>query len=123
MDKNWTFWMTSVNPNSHRLTVTTNAFLLDKNCRPALSGGKFLNTFASKKVSRWIEHGVKVEFSKGVSFAPKPSVTKFVDPQDVDFAIKDLLKGRHIGILSRPNPPQASKVIFVVSDSTSLCQH
>jgi hypothetical protein len=53
--------------------------------------------FDSKKVSRWIEHGVKAEFSKGVPFAPKTSVTKFVDPQDVDFAIKDLLKGRHIG--------------------------
>ena len=32
-----------------------------------------------------------------MAFAPKPSPPKFVDPQDVDFAIKDLLKGRHIG--------------------------
>jgi hypothetical protein len=48
--------------------------------------------FASKKVLRWVENGVKVEFS-----AAKPSVPKFVDPSDVNFAIKDLLKGRRIG--------------------------
>ena len=53
--------------------------------------------FASKKVVRYIEHGVKVEFKKGLPFAPKPSAPKFVDPQDVDFAIQDLLKGRRIG--------------------------
>ena len=53
--------------------------------------------FASNKVIRWVEHGVKVEFSKGIPFAPKPSESKFVDPTDVDFAIKDLLKGRRIG--------------------------
>ena len=56
-----------------------------------------MSHFASKKVLRWVEHGVKVEFSKGLPFAPKPSAPKFVDPTDVDFAIKDLLKGRHIG--------------------------
>ena len=33
-----------------------------------------------KRVLRWIEHGVKVEFTKGISFAPKPSAPKFVDP-------------------------------------------
>jgi hypothetical protein len=49
------------------------------------------------KVLRWVGHGVKVEFKKGLPFAPKHSVPKFVDPQDVDFAIKDLLKGRRIG--------------------------
>ena len=38
-----------------------------------------------------------MEFSKGLPFAPKPSASKFVDPSDVDFAIKDLLKGRRIG--------------------------
>jgi hypothetical protein len=38
-----------------------------------------------------------VEFKKGLSFAPKPSAPKFVDPEDVDFAIQDLLKGRRIG--------------------------
>ena len=53
--------------------------------------------FTSKKVLRWVEHGVKVEFKKGLPFAPKPSAPKFVDPQDVDFAIQDLIKGRHIG--------------------------
>ena len=53
--------------------------------------------FASKKVLRRVDHGVKVEFKKGLAFAPKPSAPKFVDPQDVDFAIKDLLKGRRIG--------------------------
>ena len=53
--------------------------------------------FASKKVVRYIEHGVKVEFNKGLPFAPKPSAPKFVDPQDVDCAIQDLLKGRRIG--------------------------
>ena len=53
--------------------------------------------FASKKVVRYIEHGVKVEFKKGLPFAPKPSAPKFVDPQDVDFAIQDLIKGRRIG--------------------------
>jgi hypothetical protein len=40
--------------------------------------------FASKKVVRYIEHGVKVEFKKGLPFAPKPSAPKFVDPQDVE---------------------------------------
>ena len=54
--------------------------------------------FASKKVLRRVEHGVKVEFSKGLPFAPKPSAPKFVDPTDVDFAIKDLLKDRRIGV-------------------------
>ncbi len=49
-----------------------------------------------KKVLRWVEHGVKVEFKKGLPFAPKPSAPKFVDPQDVDFAIQDLLKDRRI---------------------------
>ncbi len=53
--------------------------------------------FTSKKVLRWVEYGVKVDFKKGPPFAPKPSAPKFVDPQDVDFAIQDLLKGRHIG--------------------------
>ena len=53
--------------------------------------------FASKKVLRWIEHGVKVEFQKGLTFEAKPSAPKFVDPQDVDFAIQDLLKVRRIG--------------------------
>jgi hypothetical protein len=38
-----------------------------------------------------------VEFKKGLSFEPKPSEPKFVDPQDVDFAIQDLLKGRRVG--------------------------
>ncbi len=38
-----------------------------------------------------------MEFKKGLAFAPKPSLSKFVDPQDVDFAIKDLLKGKRIG--------------------------
>ena len=53
--------------------------------------------FASKREFRWIKHGVKMEFSNGLSFAPKTSTPKFVDPQDVDFVIKDLLKDRHIG--------------------------
>jgi hypothetical protein len=53
--------------------------------------------FASKKVLRWVEHGVKVEFKKGLDFVPKPSAPKFVEPQDVDFVIKDLLKDRLIG--------------------------
>jgi hypothetical protein len=54
--------------------------------------------FVSKQVIRWVDHGVKVEFKKDLAFAPKPSVPKFVDPSDVDFAIKDLLKGRRIGV-------------------------
>jgi hypothetical protein len=41
---------------------------------------KQLLNFASKKVVLYIEHGVKVEFKKGLSFAPKPSAPKFVDP-------------------------------------------
>ncbi len=58
---------------------------------------KMTQHFASKKVLRWVDHGVKVEFSKGLPFEPNPSEPKFVDPTDVDFAIKDLLKGRLIG--------------------------
>ncbi len=53
--------------------------------------------FTSKKVFRWVEHGAKVEFQMGLPFPPKPSDKKFVGPQDVEFAIKDLLKDRHIG--------------------------
>jgi hypothetical protein len=59
---------------------------------------KMPHHFSSKKVLRWVEHGVKVEFKKGLPFAPKPSAPKFVDPEDVDFAIQDLLKGRRIGV-------------------------
>jgi hypothetical protein len=59
---------------------------------------KMPHHFSSKKVLRWVEHGVKVEFKKGLPFAPKPSAPKFVDPQDVDFVIQDLLKGRRIGV-------------------------
>jgi hypothetical protein len=62
-----------------------------------LPSWKMTQHFASKKVFRWVEHGVKVEFKKGLPFAPKPSAPKFVDPEDVDFAIQDLLKGRRIG--------------------------
>ena len=58
---------------------------------------KLPQNFAPNKVLRGIEHGVKVEFKKGLSFAPKPSVPKFVDPEEVDFVIQDLLKGRRIG--------------------------
>jgi hypothetical protein len=60
----------------------------------ALTWWKQPLNFASKKVVRYIGHGVKVEFKMGLPFAPKPSVPKFVDPQDVDFAIQDLLKGK-----------------------------
>ena len=63
----------------------------------SLAWWKQPQNFASKKVLRWIEHGVKVEFQKGLPFEPKLSAPKFVDPQDVDFAIQDLLKGRRIG--------------------------
>ncbi len=38
-----------------------------------------------------------MEFKKDLVFASKPSASKFVDPEVVDFAIKDLLKDRHIG--------------------------
>ncbi len=41
----------------------------------------------------WSQGGEK----KDLAFAPKPSAPKFVDPQDVDFTIKDLLKDRRIG--------------------------
>jgi hypothetical protein len=41
----------------------------------------------------WSKSGVL----KGLPFEPKPSTPKFVDPQDVEFTIKDLLKDRHIG--------------------------
>ena len=63
-----------------------------------LSWWKAPQNFASKKVLRWIEYGVKVEFQKGLPFTPKPSTPKFVDPEDVDFAIQDLLKDRQIGV-------------------------
>ncbi len=33
---------------------------------------KMLQHFAFKKVLRWVEHGVKVEFKKGLPFASKP---------------------------------------------------
>jgi hypothetical protein len=59
-------------------------------------------------VIRWIEQGVKVEFKKGLAFAPKPSAPK-VDPQDVDFAIKDLLKGRRIGASKECFTPPKSR--------------
>ncbi len=55
------------------------------------------SVFTSGSQDRWVDHGVKVEFHKGLPFPTKPSVSKFVDPQDVEFVIKDLLKGRHIG--------------------------
>jgi hypothetical protein len=41
---------------------------------------KMPHNFASKKVLRWVEHGVKVKFIKGLPLAPKPSAPKFVDP-------------------------------------------
>jgi hypothetical protein len=53
--------------------------------------------FVSKKVLRWVEYGVKVDFKKGLAFLPKPSAPKFLDLEDVDFVIKDLLKDRLIG--------------------------
>jgi hypothetical protein len=46
---------------------------------------------------RWVDHEVKVEFKKCLAFMSKPSAPKFADPQDVNFAIQDLLKGRRIG--------------------------
>ena len=73
---------------------------------------KMPHNFASKKVLRWVEHGVKVEFKKGLPFAPKPSAPKFVDPQDVDFAIQDLLKGRRIGEY-QDLAPGGDQVLFV----------
>jgi len=45
-----------------------------------------------------------VEFKRVLPFALKPSAPKFVDPQDVDFAIQDLLKVRHIGAYHDPTP-------------------
>jgi hypothetical protein len=48
--------------------------------------------------------GVKVEFQKGLPFASKPSAPKFVDPQDVYFAIQDLLKDRRIGVYQELAP-------------------
>ena len=67
------------------------------NLQTRLVWWKAPQNFAFKKVLRWIELGVKVEFKKGPTFAPKPSVPKFVHPQDVDFEIQDLLKVRRIG--------------------------
>ena len=67
------------------------------NLQDILGWWKTPQNFDSKKVLRWIDHGVKVEFKKGLPFAPKPSAPKFVDPQDVNFAIQDLLKDRRIG--------------------------
>ena len=63
----------------------------------SLAWWKIPQNFTSNKVLRWIEHGVKIEFKKGLPFAPKPSAPKFVDPQDVEFVIQELLKGRKIG--------------------------
>jgi hypothetical protein len=80
---------------------------------------KMPHNFASKKVLRWVEHGVKVEFKKGLPFAPKPSAPKFVDPEDVDFAIQDLLKGRRIGVYQdlAPGGDQFLFVTFVTEVS------
>jgi hypothetical protein len=67
------------------------------NLQASIAWWKMPPNYASKKVLRWVDHGVKVEFKKGLPLAPKPSAPKFVDPPDVDFAIQDLLKGRRIG--------------------------
>ncbi len=53
-----------------------------------------------------------MEFKKGFPFAPKPSAPKFVDPQDVDFAIQDLLKGRRIGAYQDLAPGENRSVLF-----------
>ncbi len=63
----------------------------------SLAWWKIPQNFTSNTVLRWIEHGVKVEFKKGLPFASKSSAPKFVDPQDVEFVIQELLKGRKIG--------------------------
>ncbi len=97
--------------------------------------------FNSKKVLRWVDHGVKVEFKKTLVFVPKPSTPKFVDPQNVDFVIKDLLKDRHIGtyqeltpggeqFLSRSRvhtPPGKGKqrivhTLYNLNETTAKCQ-
>ena len=70
----------------------------------SLDWWKLPQNYVPKKVFRWIEHGIKVEFKKGLPFEPKPSVSKFVDPQDVDFVIQDLLKGRRIGVYQDLTP-------------------
>jgi hypothetical protein len=41
----------------------------------SISWWKSPQHFVSKKVLRWVEHGVKVEFKKGLAFAPKLFVT------------------------------------------------
>jgi hypothetical protein len=50
------------------------------NLQTSIAWWKMPQHFTSKKVLRWVEHGVKVEFTKGLPFASKPSETKFVDP-------------------------------------------
>jgi hypothetical protein len=82
-------------------------------CRQAsLAWWKQPLNFVSKKVVRYIEQGVKVEFKKGLPFPSKPSAPKFVDPQDVDFAIQDLLKGRRIGVY-QDLAPGGEQLLFV----------
>jgi hypothetical protein len=58
--------------------------------------------------------------------SPEPSAPKFVDPQDVDFVIKDLLKGRHIGAYqdlapgeSSSSPDQGFTLLWARASSTS----
>ncbi len=93
------------NGNQQYGTVGVRSFLLDKT-----SVQHFLVEKSSKlrlpqsvPMGRtWCKSGVQ----KGSSLCAEtfPSAPKFVDPQDVDFAIPDLLKGRHIGVYQDPAP-------------------
>jgi hypothetical protein len=59
---------------------------------------KMSHHFASKKVLRWVDRAwSKSGVLKGAPLCAETFAPKFVDPPDVDFAIKDLLKGRRIG--------------------------
>ena len=66
------------------MTPLVSGMFYSTKLQASLTWWKLPQNYVDKKVLRWIDHGVKVEFKKGLSFAPKPSAPKFVDPQDVE---------------------------------------
>ncbi len=72
-------------------------FSMTQSYRPALIGGKCRNTLPSRKCSDGSIMESKWSSRKGLHIAPNPLAPNFVDPQDVEFVIKDHLKDRHIG--------------------------
>ena len=68
---------------TRNMTPRVSGLFYSSKLQASLDWWKIPQNFSSKKVLRWIEHGVKFEFKKGLPFEPKPSETKFVNPQDV----------------------------------------